>query len=367
LVNIGDSVNAQVEARQLCEALEGVLSEVPAVRTWKWTGLTEKRVSQRDAALSLRLNDGASQRWAIETKRLPLEPYGAGILALSFPARIAKGAGDYGVILAPFVSPRSAAILARAGVGYCDLVGNCRLAFGSLFIERRGHPNALARKASLRSLFTPGAGRVLRALLDPHHQKRGWTVRELARSAYPGVSVGQAHKVAKRLRQEAFLVHRKEGWRIAEPAKLLAKWGDNYRFDRSAATRYYSPFKAGALRERFLEFAAAPGKGDPRGLLASFTAADVLAPYVRQHRFFAFWSGDRTRLAKALALKPVGSGENVVILRPYDEGVFYPAGVTNEPVTCPVQTYLDLKASPARGEEAAQAVYDKYLKRAYGG
>ena len=102
-----------------------------------------------------------------------------------------------------------------------------------------------------------------------------------------------------------------------------------------------------------------------KGVLASFSAAEILAPHVRQHRFFAYWRGDRGKLLEALELKPADSGENVVILEPYDEGVFYPSRGGAVPLTSPVQTYLDLNASPARGEEAAGAVFDKYLREAY--
>ena len=103
----------------------------------------------------------------------------------------------------------------------------------------------------------------------------------------------------------------------------------------------------------------------PLGALASFSAAEVLAPFVRQHRFFLYWRGDVKPLVRALELKPVGAGEAVVAYTPYDEGVLYPAGAADPPVTSPVQTYLDLRAAPGRGEEAAQAVFDTFLRRAY--
>ena len=43
-----------------------------------------------------------------------------------------------------------------------------------------------------------------------------------------------------------------------------------------------------------------------------------------------------------------------------------PGTCPGQQVTCPVQTYLDLRASTARGEEAAQAVFDRHLAQAYG-
>jgi hypothetical protein len=206
---------------------------------------------------------------------------------------------------------------------------------------------------------------VLRALLDPQHQEHPWTVRELARTAFPSVSVGQAHKVVKLLEQQAFLRRAKDGPVLVDAKKLLEEWSANYRSRRNKATRYYSPQSPGELRGAFSAVADWDAKNEMRGVLASFTAAEVLAPAVRQHRFFVYWAGDRDPLIERLQLKPVESGENVVVYEPYDNGVLYPAPQVPEPVTCPVQTYLDLRASPARGEEAAVAVFDRYLREAY--
>ena len=72
-------------------------------------------------------------------------------------------------------------------------------------------------------------------------------------------------------------------------------------------------------------------------------------------------------MIEELELKAVDRGENVVVYEPYDDGVFYWAPQVEEPVTCVVQTYLDLRAAPGRGEEAAEAVFDRWLKKAYSG
>lgn len=205
---------------------------------------------------------------------------------------------------------------------------------------------------------------MLRALLDPEHIGRTWTIRSLADAAFPGISVGQAHRVVKLLEEQTFFRRSEEGLVLKEPDKLLGEWVKAYRFERTRATRYYSPLRAAELQNRLaiVDWRAKEGTG---GALASFSAAEILAPHVRQHRLFAYWRGRRENLVEALELKPVDSGENVVILEPYDEGVLYPWGRGAIPVTGPVQTYLDVHASPARGEEAAGAVFDRCLKDAY--
>ncbi|MBI2190663.1 MAG: hypothetical protein HYU36_01605 [Planctomycetes bacterium] len=68
--------------------------------------------------------------------------------------------------------------------------------------------------------------------------------------------------------------------------------------------------------------------------------------------------------------KLVDSGENVVVLIPEDDGVFYlcqgaSGGQFRLPATNPVQTYVDLCHSGGRGEEASEALLEQVLKGAW--
>ncbi len=346
------------------DLLDALLRQVPVVRSVV-PGHREAPPAVGVEAVEVELNNGDRDVWLMVRRSRPLRPKQAQLLALELEQLGPKHGGDYAVVVAPYVSPRSAEILARSGIGFVDASGNCRLSSRSLYVERTGFPNAMVEKARLRSLFSARAERVLRAVLNPEHQGRRWRIRTLAEAAYPGVSVGQAHKVVKLLEDEAYLRREADGVVLTEPTRLLEEWASRYRFGRNRAERYYSPLSQDELHRRFADvggYDAAQGNG---GLLASFSAADILAPAVRQHRFFVYWAGTRELLKERLELKPVTSGENVVVYEPYDEGVFYRPSPVEAAVTCPVQTYLDLRASTARGEEAAQAVFERWLKGAF--
>ena len=368
MVNMVMNMNKKVLAKQTIDALESFLMEVHAIRS-----VARKRLPQRswgdslrpDAIFKLSLKPGGSLTWVLVAQAVPLTPKVAELTSIQVKRHIEAGLGNYGIVTAPYISPRSAEILRREGIGSFDLSGNCLLVSGPLYLERGGHPNEFARKETLRSLFAPAAERILRALLDPVLLEREWTLRDLAAAAYPGVSLGQAHKVRVRLGEQALLSEDVRGTQLREPKRLLDDWSANYRFERNGVARFYSPLQLGELKERFLRLVADKSVAPARGLLASFTAAEIIAPQVRQFRFFAYWKGDATKLIAALELKAVLGGDNVVIYTPYDDGVFYPTAGCEEPVTGPVQTYLDLRASAARGVEAAGAVFEKYLKGAY--
>ena len=47
----------------------------------------------------------------------------------------------YPVAVSQYVSPQSASLLRRSGLGYLDLSGNCYLTFDNVLIEKEGKPN----------------------------------------------------------------------------------------------------------------------------------------------------------------------------------------------------------------------------------
>ena len=101
----------------------------------------------------------------------------------------------YGVVMAPYISPRAAEICRQEGFGFADLAGNCVLAFDQVFISKEGKENPFARKRDLRSLYSPKAECVLRVLLSG--PGRWWKAQSLAQEA--SVSLGQGFNVKKLL------------------------------------------------------------------------------------------------------------------------------------------------------------------------
>jgi hypothetical protein len=100
---------------------------------------------------------------------------------------------------------------------------------------------------------------------------------------------------------------------------------------------------------------------------ASFTAAARIAAYIRQNRVWLYLKGDFSMLTDRMELKEVPSGENVMVLDPYDDGVFYSAEQFKDGgiATGPIQTYLDANASGGQGNEAAERILELILRKAW--
>jgi hypothetical protein len=263
---------------------------------------------------------------------------------------------SYGVVMAPYISPKAAAICLKEGFGFVDLAGNCLLSFDQVFISKEGRVNPSARKRDLRSLYSPKAERVLRVLLSAPGQ--WWKVQTLADTAK--VSLGQTFNVKKLLVDREWIAAGNEGFRLTAPAELLAEWEVSYDYRRSSVREFYT-LRPTADFERML--AEDCRKNKTAYAFAGFSSAARYAPMVRYQRVMAYVLGELDGVIRRLELKPVTSGANVNLISPYDEGVFYGAQLKDEAkVTSPVQTYLDLRQIKGRGEEAADFLMQQVIQ-----
>lgn len=256
------------------------------------------------------------------------------------------------VVMASWLSEAARAACVEAGASYIDLEGNCRLAFGAVFIERRTGDKPKAERRAATSLFAPKSAQVLRCML--RDVSRTWKLAELADEA--GVSIGHISNVKMALLDREWATD-DYGLRLSRPGALLDGWRDAYSPPPGARVGFYTPLHGSAFDEAAIRALARANHGDRgKALMASFSAARWLSPYVRgpdQH-FYANWEAFDV-LRQALELEHQDRGSNVTITIPKAEGVLldFEELAHGLRVTSPVQTYLDLYVSGERGREAA--------------
>ncbi len=274
------------------------------------------------------------------------------------------------VFAAPFVSPRMAQLCREQGWSWFDLAGNCYLSVPDAFqIERTGQSPVYPLPRPGANLSTPEAARILRALLVTEHGGRKWTQRDLQLHAQPNVSIGLVNKVVRHLHDEAFIENLPDGgFKLRSPLEPLAAWRDAYRFDRHQRRSYFTLLQGRRLQEALAKLESLTGG---HAAYAAFSAANIQAPHVRQPKTWLYvgaeWEDTFRDVAEA---KLVDSGENLVVLVPEDNGVFYlqEGGAMGEQrlsCTNPVQTYVDLFHCGGCGAEAAEALLEQNLKRAW--
>lgn len=265
----------------------------------------------------------------------------------------------YPVLASTFLSPRAREICREEDVGYLDLAGNCWLRFDDLYVEKIVEKNPFPRRGRPPSVFSPISSRILRALLE--ESRRRWQVGELARVSQ--VSLGQTSNVTRRLIAEEYVSRTDRRLRLLDPARLLDAWKDHYVPARTSMA-YYS---FGRPPEQLIaQVAEAAGRERLQYALTSFAAALLLAPFVRGIGIVQWYvpaRDDVERWVKALDLRPVESGPNVVLLIAEDPAIFYRTQmVQGSTLVGTIQLYLDLLQESSRGVEQAEFLRRERLR-----
>lgn len=338
------------------EAILTCMREVPFIQVKQVRENQRQGNAEADLVVYLQIKDRPPQQIVVAVKAngQPRLARDAANQLLRWCAAFPKA---YGVFMAPYISPQSAGICEKEGVGYHDLAGNCRLSFGQVFIRRESACNPFAQKRNLRSLYAPKSTRVLRVLLM--RKLDWWKTQVLADEAC--VSLGQVANVKKLLLDREWVAEGDEGFRLTNFKDLLTDWTANYTYRKNIVREFYSmqgtdeveSVLSRACREMDIPYA-----------FTGFSGARRVAPAVRGQRTMAYVSTISEALLEQVGLKEVQSGANVSLIIPYDEGVYYEAREMDVlRIVCPVQLYLDLKGYKGRGEEAAEAVWKQELSK----
>src|SRR3990172_5750203 len=271
---------------------------------------------------------------------------------------IPQGAEDkfYPVIAVPFISALGMQICREAQVGCIDLAGNCYLNFGQVYIEVKGNQNSTPINRNT-SLFSPKSSRITRVLLC--NVKKLWQVQQLGEEA--SVSIGLASRIKDILTDEGFLIEENRLIKLINPGMLIDTWKDSYSYKKNRIREFYSTFDTPTIESTVQAYCS---ERKIRSALTLFSGATRIAPHVLMNKAFLYVERGIDDLVNTLGFKPVGSGANIMLLEPYDEGVFYNSqSMADGTIVSNVQLYLDLIKYKGRGEEAAEFLRQTRLQK----
>lgn len=340
------------------EALRCMLEKIPILQI---EGIESETVSgQWEPALIARLRVNGRQHLLVcEYKSNGQPRYARSALLELRDYVVRRSPHATPVFMAPYISLPVRQLCEEMDVGYLDLAGNARMAFGGVFIERRVAEKPAVIQRELKSLFKPKSAQVLRTLL--REPGRAWRVSELSKAS--GVSLGHVSNVRTGLIDREWAHTSDDGLILSEPGAMLDAWRDSYTAPLGERIGFYTPLHGSALENAARAAMGTAGEAG-HAAFASFSAAQWLAPYGRvgTHYFFADAEGLR-KLRAALELAPAPKGENVVITVPKDAGLFTDTVEPTPGTVCtnPIQTYLDLSIAGERGAEAAEHLRLKRL------
>ena len=289
------------------------------------------------------------------------QPRVARFAAMELKHQVNQNKDMYGVFSAPFISDESKQICKDNNIGFLDLAGNYLFSFDTIYLNREGQINPNPSTRPLKSVFSTKSTRILRVLLCS--PKKEWYVQDLAKEAE--ISIGQASNIKQQLLDwelfEEKVVGRKTKLVLSKPELLLQKWSENYSYTRNKSRNFYATDEVATLENNIINYFL---RGRAQYAFTLTSGASRVAPFLRYSRIYFYMQGDLDRLVKDLGWKEVGTGPNITILEPYDEGIFYQTQEINQAkIVSNVQLYLDLQTLEARGKEAAQYLLEQKLRK----
>lgn len=262
---------------------------------------------------------------------------------------------SYGLVIAPYISNRSAKICKEAGIGYVDLSGNFWINFDSYLLSRDNMPNQYPLETSLNNLYAPKTERVLRVLLT--YPYKVWKTTELAEEA--NISLGMITHIRRRLEEEEWVEKHAVGFSLSVPDALLADWVEEYDFSNHEQYGFYTMDPFAEVEKRLNKICE---NLNINFALTGFSAANRLAPMVKGQKLTIFVGQQPGEIARMAGLKLVDTGANISLIKPYDEGVFWNnSTVQDVRIATPVQIYLDLMQMHGRGDEAAAFLFQEVI------
>jgi hypothetical protein len=276
-------------------------------------------------------------------------------------AMIENRPNAYGIIAAPYISEESKQICKESNMGYIDMAGNCFLRFDEIYINIEGKTNPYPYTWSLKTLFSPISSRALRVLFSD--VKKYWSTTDLSNEAK--MSLGLVTKVKQFLLENELAQEIREvksrKFRLTDPEQLLNKWSIEYNYQQNILYEYYSMDDIKVFERKMPEILI---DANIEFAFSLTSGASLVAPNLRYRRVFVYIDKDKiNEAANLLKLKHVSSGANIILMAPYDSGVFYGLqDIAGAKVVSDIQLYLDLRNYKERGEEAAQFILQERIR-----
>lgn len=267
----------------------------------------------------------------------------------------------YPVVIAPWFSEASQEVCKKHRAGYVDFTGNCRLTFGTVFLERSRGTGKKGGEGSRKAvnLFTPKTSRILRKMLDHPHQ--WWSVQDLSLQAQ--VSLGRVSSLKKQLLEENLLEQDGAGFRLEDPAALLERWMKEHPKDTGVQTvKLHALHPRKTLEEHLRTLQV---KWPSLVALRSASAADHQAPFLRHPTLFVYLGKEALHLFESdLKLREVDRGENIEVRIIQEDDLTFDRDITpnGQALTHPILTLLELTELGERGREAAEHLKATLMK-----
>ena len=268
---------------------------------------------------------------------------------------------EVNILVAPYISERTAQICEDNGMGYFDYAGNCWFVGHSIYLSEKGNKNPRPKEQRSVSIFertSVVSSRILRELFAD--VTKTWKLKYLSEKV--NCSIGQVSKLMKVLVENAWVEKLPDGYKIIDPESLLLEWSKDYGKKEITSYACYSLDNINVIEERLKKLKIDMGIDS---FLTGFSGGVRYTPVVRYNKVHVYIAPEDIQEAiRYLDMKEVNSGSNVVIFSLENDSYIKNYRVIDDStVVSPLQIYLDCMQIKGRGEEMADAVLKKEILR----
>lgn len=272
--------------------------------------------------------------------------------------RVLLDKGEFALLALPFLSPAMLDFIEREELSALDLCGNGVVQVpGRLFVKRSDQPNLFPDTRPLQNPFRGRSACVARAFALRSVYESVTALHLAVNGAGASLSLPQVSKALSRLGDEALVEKRKNELRGRDPARLLDLLAREWR--ESLVWR---------------RFVSVPGNGVFADLLNAANLHWCVAGPSSVGRYATFAQGGPMRLivsdldvareALGAEIEPAAAFADFELCQSAESGYFFDARVDEAGVrwASPIQTFVELQAGDARGQEAAKDVRRRILE-----
>lgn len=254
------------------------------------------------------------------------------------------------LVIAPWISKKTQALLAQQGLNYIDLTGNVLLRIDNppFYLQTVGSArNPAPKERGQAQLRGAKAARLIRLLADV---RPPYGVGELAETT--GLAPGYVSRLLETLYREALIERAPRGpVESVDLSGLMRRWAGSYDvFETNGAKAFIAPSGVDELLATLSE----RRELESRLVITGSIAASRLAPVTAPAMLLAY-CGSPAKTASALGLLNADEGTNVVFLQPFDPVVWQrTSSERNLQFAAPSQVAVDCLTGngrmPAEGE-----------------
>lgn len=266
---------------------------------------------------------------------------------------------EVNILVAPYISERTAQICEDNGIGYFDYAGNCWFICHSIYLSEKGNKNPRSKEQRSVSIFertSVVSSCILRELIVD--VTKTWKLKYLSEKV--NCSIGQVSKLMKVLVENAWAEKLPDGYRLIDPESLLLEWSKDYAKKEIISYACYSLDNISVIEERLKKLKRDKGIDT---YLTGLSGGVRYTPVVRYNKVHVYIAPEDIQKAiRYLDMKEVNSGSNVVIFPLENDSYIKDYRVIDDSaVVSPLQIYLDCMQIKGRGEEMADAVLRKEI------